>query len=570
MRFSEKFGVSLLRPVRRAGLPGLLLLTLVLALACGGDPDAGQTSGSGGDASVVSDSTPQPGSGEDSSSPFSATQQPPSQTEVAGGSPGPGPAVANDNPRVANPAVGEGPSAGHPATVEPPPASDPGSGPATGPGVESSISNDPARTWAVTPGVDPGEVDDMKGTPSPVPTDEAPSERPSDAPQAPVDDLRELTRGNTEFAFDLYRELSSSDGNLFFSPHSISSALAMTYGGARGDTEAAMAETLRLTLPQERLHPAFGALDHALADRGASGKEGDFRLNAANAVWAQDGHPFRASYLDLVKDSYGAEVALADFAGNPEGSRGEINRWVAGRTEDRIEDLIPPGLIDGLTRMVLVNAVYFKSGWLYPFDEYATTREQFRLLDGGTAGVEMMRTTEYFGYASGDEYQVVDLPYVGGELSMTVLLPDWGRFEEFEGRMDAGYVGGVLADVSETYVALELPRFEFDAAFRLADTLKTMGMPSAFDPAAADFSGMDGLSCARGDAGCLFIADVVHRAFVAVDEAGTEAAAATGVVMQTESAKPRPVSVRVDRPFIFLIRDRGTGAVLFLGRVMEP
>ena len=569
MMLSGGLRVPVLGLVRRVAFSGLLL-TLVLMLSCGGGGDVGQTSGSGGDASVVSNSIPQSGSGEDTSSPFSATPQPPTRTEVSDESPGSGPAGASDNPSVANPAVGEGPLVFRPATVEPSAASNPGSGPATEPGVEPSVSNDPIRTWANTPGVDPGEVNDMKGTRSPVPTDEAPSERPSDAPQAPEDDLRELTRGNAEFAFDLYRELSVSDGNLFFSPHSISSALAMTYGGARGGTEAAMAAALRFPLPQERLHPAFDALSRNLSDRSDGEENGKFRLNAANAVWAQDSHPFRETYLGLVKNSYGAEVGLADFTGNPEGSRAEINRWVAGRTEDRIEDLIPPGLIDGLTRMVLVNAVYFKAGWFHPFDKYATTREPFRLLDGGTASVEMMRATEYFGYGAGEGYQVVDLPYVGGELSMTVLLPDWGRFEEFEKRLDTGYVGGLLADVAETYVALEMPRFEFDAAFRLAETLKTMGMPGAFDPAAADFSGMDGLSCARGDDGCPYIADVVHKGFVSVDEAGTEAAAATGVVMQTESAKPRPVAVRVDRPFIFLIRDRPTGAVLFLGRVMEP
>lgn len=548
-------------------LLGLLLLALVLMSACGGNGDAGGTSGTGGESSVVSDSTPPPGSGEDTSSPFSAAPQPPAEPE---GSPGSGLAAASDNPSITNPAVGDGPSSGGPATLEPSAASDPGSGPATEPGVEPSVSNDPARTWAVTSGVDQGHVGDMKGAPSPAPTDEAPSERPSDGPKATVDDLRELAHGNAGFAFDLYRELSASDGNLVFSPHSISSALAMTYGGARGDTGTAMPGVLRFRLPQERLHSTFGALGHDLADRSEGGGEGGFRLNAANAVWAQDGHPFEKSYLDLVRGGYGAEVGLADFAGNPEGSRAEINRWVAGRTEDRIEDLIPPGLIDGMTRMVLVNAVYFKAGWLHPFNEYETTRESFRLPDGGTADVDMMRATEYFGYGVGEGYQVVDLPYFGGELSMSVLLPDWGRFEEFEERLDAVYVGGLLADVSETYVDLEMPRFEFDAQFRLGEILKAMGMSGVFDPAAADFSGMDGLSCARGDDGCLYIADVVHKAFVAVDEAGTEAAAGTGVMMRTESAKPRPVPVRVDRPFIFFIRDRPTGTVLFLGRVTEP
>ena len=552
MLVSGKSVVSGFGLVRRVCLPGLLLLTLVLMLACGGDSGAGQL----------------PGSGQDSSPPFSATPQPPSELQGDDSAPGSGPAGVGDNPSIANPAVGDGPSASRPATVEPSAASDPGSGPATEPGVEPSVSNDPIRTWAITPGVDPGEVNDMKGTPSPLPTDEAPSERPSAAPQVPVDDLRELAHGNAEFAFDLYRELSASDGNLFFSPHSISTALAMTYGGARGDTEAAMAEVLRFLLPQERLHPAFGALAGDLKAR-TSDSDG-FRLEVVNAVWGQEGHPFLDSFLDLLEDDYGAGVRWADFVGSPEGSREDINRWVAERTEDRIEDLIPEGVIDSLTRMVLTNAVYFKADWRNPFEKRLTGQAPFHLLGGGTVDVPMMRATEYFAYGAGDGYQVVDLPYVGGDLSMTVLLPDRGGFEEFQERLDAGYVGGLLADVAEAYVALEMPRFEFDAGFRLGDVLSGMGMSSAFDPAAADFSGMDGRSCLAGDPGCLYVREVVHKGFVSVDEAGTEAAAATGVVMQTESAKLEPVRVTVDRPFIFLIRDRATGTVLFLGRVMAP
>ena len=343
--------------------------------------------------------------------------------------------------------------------------------------------------------------------------------------------------------------------------------MAMTYAGARGDTETAMADTLRFSLPPESLHGAFEALARDLGIRSAGKDKGSFRLNAANAVWAQQGHPFRDAYLDVVKVSYGGEVALA---GDPDGSRTEINRWVERRTDGKIEYLIPPDLIDGLTRMVLVNAVYFKGGRLNPFGEHLTSREVFHLLDGGTTGVDMMRATEYFGYAAGDGYQVVDLPYVGGELSMAVLLPDQGRFQEFEERLDGGFLDQALARVSESYVALEMPRFEFDAAFRLGETLKIMGVSAAFDAGAADFSGMDSLSCAAGDQGCLYIGDVVHKAFVSVDEAGTEAAAATGVMMQTESAKPSPVEVRVDRPFIFLIRDHTTETIVFVGRVPQP
>ena len=512
------------------------LVLLVAALACGGGP-ADQSSGSGVDSAPVFATDAQAGSGQPAAADDSGVE------------------AAN---LIVNPAVRDEP---HP--IEPSEAADPGGGLATAPGAPDVPSQESTRTWATTPGIDPSSPTDPAEIVTPVP-EEAPDPRPSEA------DLGDLTRGNGEFAFDLYGELSATDGNLFFSPHRISTALAMTYAGARGDTETAMADTLRFSLQPERLHAAFAALGLDLDTRSAGKEKAGFRLNSANAVWAQQGHPFRDAYLNVVKVNYGGEVSLADFSGDPDGSRSEINRWVEQRTEEKIEDLIPAGLIDGLTRMVLVNAVYFKAGWLLPFGEHLTSRESFHLLDGGTTGVDMMRVTEYFRYAAGDGYQVVDLPYVGRELSMAVLLPDQGRFREIEAQMDGGFLDQALAQVAESYVALEMPRFEFDAAFQLGETLKAMGMSAAFDPSAADFSGMDGLSCARGDDGCLYIGDVVHKAFVSVDEAGTEAAAATGVMMQTESAKPRPVAVRVDGPFIFLIRDHTTGTILFVGRVTEP
>ncbi len=439
---------------------------------------------------------------------------------------------------------------------------------ATEPGVPDVPSRESTRTWATTPGVDPFSQDGPSATSTPAPG-EPPAAKGSDDPLS-GDELGALARGNGEFAFDLYRALSTTDGNLFFSPHSISTALAMTYAGAEGDTRDAMADTLRFPLPPERPHSAFEALSRDLGSRTAGEDEDSFRLNVANAVWAQEGHPFRDDYLEVVRDSYGGEVSLANFAGDPDGSRSEINRWVGRATEGKIEDLIPPDLIDVLTRMVLVNAVYFKAGWLYPFAEVFTATAPFHLLDGTTADVDMMSTTQYFGYGSGDGYQVVVLPYVGGEMYMAVLLPDLGRFQEFEERLDGGFVGQALARVSESYLALEMPRFEFDAAFRLGETLKALGMSAAFDAGAADFSGMDGLSCAARDKGCLYIGAVVHKAFVSVDEAGTEAAAATAVMMQTESAKPIPVEVKVDRPFIFVIRDYATGTNLFVGRVVKP
>ena len=404
--------------------------------------------------------------------------------------------------------------------------------------------------------------------------DEVRSDRPRAAPSATSDDLAGLVGGNGAFAFDLYRTLGeTSDGNLFFSPYSISMALAMTYAGARGETESQMADTLRFLLSRDRLHPAFNALDVQLASRGegarGKGDEG-FRLNIVNAVWGQEGHGFLGEFLDVLAASYGAGVRPADFVGSPEESRTAINDWVAARTEDRIEDLIPPDVIDSLTRMVLTNAVYFNAGWQYPFEERRTRAAPFHLLDGSIVEAPMMRTAEELGYASGDGYQAVDLPYDGRELSMTILLPDMGRFGEFEDRLDAALVGRIVGELSGSFVDLEMPKFELESQFRLAETMKAMGMANAFDAATAEFPGMDGKSCLAGDDGCLYIKDVIHKAFVSVDEEGTEAAAATGVVMQTESAPPREVSVTVDRPFVFLIRDRATDTILFLGRVEDP
>ncbi len=392
------------------------------------------------------------------------------------------------------------------------------------------------------------------------------------APSATDSELQELAQGNGSFAFDLYQTLVSEEGNLFYSPYSISAALAMTYAGARGETERQIEDTLRFLLPQDRLHPAFNTLDSELAsrDEGPGDEEGErFRLNIANAVWGQQDYEFLGPFLDILAESYGAGVRPVDFVGSPEESRVTINDWVAERTEDRIRDLIPPDIINSLTRMVLTNAIYFNAGWRYPFNEGGTTTAPFNLLDGSSVDVPMMSTMNDFGYASGEGYQAVDLPYVGDELSMTILLPDEGRFGEFEDGLEASLVDSIIGEIAVRNVDLKMPRFEFESKFLLAEAFKGMGMSNPFGPATADFSGMDGKSCLAGDDSCLYIRDIVHKAFVSVDEKGTEAAAATAVVMQLESAPLDPVSVTVDRPFIFLIRDRETKTILFVGRVQE-
>ena len=393
------------------------------------------------------------------------------------------------------------------------------------------------------------------------------------SPEVSDSELSELVRGNSAFAFGLYQNLRDEDGNLFFSPHSISLALAMTYAGARGETESQMAETLHFLLPQDSLHPAFNALDLELASRSEGmqsiGGEG-FRLNLVNAVWGQLGCTFQTEFLDLLAESYGAGVRPIDFMGSPEGSRTTINDWVSDQTEERIKDLVPPGGIDELTRMVLTNAIYFKAAWRSPFEREDTSDGRFHLIDGGTVDVPMMRQTEDFGYAAGDGYQALELFYYGNEpLSMVILLPDRGRFSQFEESLDAAVVSEVTKDLIWRPVSLSMPKFEFESSFSLPNVLKAMGMPDAFNELKADFSGM-GISGCPGGGGHPYISDILHKAFVLVEEEGTEAAAATAVVVTATSLPPPPVSVSVDRPFIFLIRDRETGAVLFVGRVLDP
>jgi len=405
------------------------------------------------------------------------------------------------------------------------------------------------------------------GGPPPLPGEAVQSERPRVAsPDVSDADLTTLADGNSAFAFDLYQSLRGAEGNLFYSPYSISLALAMTYAGARGETEQQMADTLHFAPLVDRLHQAFNRLDAELARRGedAKGKDGEgFRLNIVNDIWGQKDFKFLSEFLDVLAENYGAGLRILDFVNAPEESRVTINEWISKQTEGRIEDLIPRGVINVLTRLVLTNAIYFNAAWQYPFEKHATRDGVFHLLDGGEVTVPMMRQTERFGFVEGDGYQAVELPYDGGELSMVILLPQAGRFETFENALDARKVGEIIGRLERRQVKLTMPRFEYDSSFSLRATLAAMGMPVAFSAENADFSGMTG---ERG----LFIHDVIHKAFVSVDEAGTEAAAATAVVVWITAALPPPVEVTMDRPFIFLIRDIETGTILFVGRVLNP
>jgi serpin B len=395
------------------------------------------------------------------------------------------------------------------------------------------------------------------------------------SPQVPAADQLELSAGNRAFAAGMYRQLSNQAGNLFFSPYSISLALAMVYAGARTDTASQMAQAMHYTLPPERLQAAFNGLDQYLAaldqpppatqpalPTPAGGGGQRLQLRIANAIWGQQGHAFLPAYLDTLAQNYGAGLRTVDFKAAPEPARLAINDWVSRQTEARIRDLFAPGTIDASTRLALVNAIYFKASWLTPFAATATTNGAFHLLDGRQVNVPMMASgSAASGYLQGDGYQAVGLPYLDGKTMMLVVVPDAGKFEGFQAGLDAERLDSILKGLSGGKVNLTLPRFRLESSFSLNAALAVMGMPAAFETR-ADFSGMDG----QRD---LAISAVVHKAFVAVDEKGTEAAAATGVAM-TATAILNPPELRVDRPFIFLICERERGTILFLGRVLDP
>jgi serpin B len=385
------------------------------------------------------------------------------------------------------------------------------------------------------------------------------------APVASATELADLVEGNTAFAFDLYQALGpEGDGNVVYSPYSLSLALAMAYAGARGETERQMAGTLHLSLPQAQLHPAFNALDQELEERGqgASGADGQgFRLNVANALWGQEDYLFLPEFVNLLAANYGAEMRRLDFAREKK-ARKAINDWVGEQTEGEIQELIPPGALDAATRLVLTNAVYFNAAWARQFDPRASRDGTFHLLDGRLVSTPMMHQAGSFAYAEGPHYRAVVLPYDGYETGMVILLPADGQFEAVERSLDAEQVEAVLEGLAERQVALTLPRLEFASELDLASVLAAMGMPLAFT-LQADFSGM---TAEEG----LLISDVIHQATVSVGEAGTEAAAATAIVMPPSATPEDFVTVTVDRPFLFLIRDLQTGSVLFLGRVVDP
>ena len=372
------------------------------------------------------------------------------------------------------------------------------------------------------------------------------------------------------FGLDLFHLLSAQqEGNLFFSPYSISLALSMTLAGAAGNTEREMAQVLHYDLPQNQIHTQINGLDQSLyiIPEWLKDQESSFQLNVANALWGQSDYAFKASFLDLLAESYGAGMQLVDFKTANEPARLMINEWVEEQTKEKIKDLIPQGALNELTRLVLTNAIYFNASWQDEFVKDLTKPADFYINEKTKVTVPMMEIQNSFRFSKSNDVQMVEIPYLNSRYSMVLLMPLSSDLPEYGQGMDLDSLTQSIEAFQNGQLILKMPKFEFDSSFSVSSALQDLGMISPFSPTDADFSGMY-----EPGSDPLFISNVIHKAFVAVDEEGTEAAAATAVIMEATSAMPEeePVLMVFDHPFIFLIRDSESGLILFMGNMINP
>ncbi|MDX2343990.1 MAG: serpin family protein [Acidimicrobiia bacterium] len=377
-------------------------------------------------------------------------------------------------------------------------------------------------------------------------------------------DIAAVVAADAAFGMDLFR-VAAGETNLMLSPYSIAAALSMLYPGARGATATEIADVLNLSVDDETLHAVRNHIDTALATTpppmGDEDTRAPFTVRPANSAWGQGGYPFLDQYLQILAENYGAGLRLLDYAGDPEGSRAIVNEWVEDTTEDRIKDLIPEGAITVDTRLALVNAIWFKANWFEPFNKSATTIGPFQLLDGTEVDASLMQANRKMGYASNELFDAVRLPYAG-DAAMVVLLPKSGS--------PAGLAAALGPDDlsiawDERQVTLTLPSFEFETELGLKSVLQELGMRTAFEGPSGNGADLTGITAVRE----LYVSDAFHKTFVALDEEGTEAAAATALVITLESAAA-PATLTANRPFLFWIEHSSTGEMLFLGQVTNP
>jgi serpin B len=387
-----------------------------------------------------------------------------------------------------------------------------------------------------------------------------------------LNQIMTLAEDNAAFAFAINEQINQTLGkneNFVFSPLSLSLALSMTLSGADSTTEQGMLEALHLSIPEEKIYPSFNALllaieqSQEMTKKGSEGSQ--FQINFANSIWGQAGYSFDTEFLDTLAKYYGAGVYNVDFRRNPEAAINAINAWVEDETQEKIQDLIPSGAINELTRLVLANAIYFNGSWLYPFDAKNTSQQPFKLLDGPEDTVELMKLSgKSLAYDKGKNFQAVSLPYLSTDFNMMIVLPDAGKFQEFENQFSPEALKTIINEMKFVKVDLSMPKFDFESTLNANNALKALGMEEAFDVEKADFSGIT-----QEDE--LMITDVLHKTTITVDEAGTEAAAASAVIVGVRSYNPEdPIVLVIDRPFQFFIMHKPTNAILFMGKVMQP
>lgn len=372
-----------------------------------------------------------------------------------------------------------------------------------------------------------------------------------------------VTDANNYFALELYSKVNSQEKNIFISPYSMSSALTMTYEGAKGETAEEMRKTLHLPEDINKVRSDYLSIYSII-----NNPEKDYELNTANSIWAQKEYPFKQDFFESIKQYYDGEITNLDFIKETEQSRQTINTWVENKTNQRIKNLIPKNKIDSFTRLILTNTIYFKANWSNTFDSDSTRNETFNLDTGEQVETEIMHKTSYYNYAEDNTAQILEMDYINNDISMLVILPK-ENINAFEGNFNIDKLESLKQNMNNQRVSVSFPKFKIEENYKMKDTLKELGMIKPFNPTNADFSGMTNLEESLEN---LYISKVLHKTFIEFSESGTEAAAATAVIVGITGIPPveEPKEFKANKPFIYIIQEKSTGTILFIGKLNNP